>query len=55
MAGGLFAAAEEWLREQGLEKMRGPASFTINDEIGLLIENFDDAPTLLTTWNPSYY
>ena len=55
VAGGLFAAAEEWLREQGLEKMRGPASFTINDEIGLLIENFDDAPTLLTTWNPSYY
>ena len=55
MAGGLFAAAGEWLREQGLKKMRGPASFTINDEIGLLIENFDDAPTLLTTWNPPYY
>lgn len=55
VAEGLFAAGGEWLREQGLEKMRGPASFTINDEIGLLIENFDDAPTLLTTWNPSYY
>ena len=35
--------------------MRGPASFTINEEFGLLIENFDDAPTLLTTWNPPYY
>jgi len=51
----LFAAAAEWLRGQGLRRMRGPASFTINEEIGLLIENFDDPATLLTTWNPPYY
>ena len=55
MAGRLFAAAAEWLRGQGLQRMRGPASFTINEEIGLLIENFDEPPTLLTTWNPPYY
>lgn len=55
VAGGLFAAAGQWLREQGLTKMRGPASFTINEEIGLLVENFEDPPTLLTTWNPQYY
>ena len=54
-AGRLFAAAAEWLRGQGLRRMRGPASFTINEEFGLLIENFEDAPTLLTTWNPPYY
>ena len=53
-AGQLFDAAKRWLREQGLAKMRGPTSFTINEEIGLLIENFDDPPTLLTTWNPPY-
>ena len=55
VAGRLFAAAAEWLRGQGLQRMRGPASFTINEEIGLLIENFDEPPTLLTTWNPPYY
>ena len=55
VAGRLFAAAVEWLRGQGLKRMRGPASFTINEEIGLLIENFDEPPTLLTTWNPPYY
>ncbi len=55
VAGRLFAAAADWLRGQGLARMRGPASFTINEEIGLLIENFDDPPTLLTTWNPPYY
>ena len=54
-AGQLFDAAKRWLREQGLAKMRGPTCFTINEEIGLLIENFDDPPTLLTTWNPPYY
>ena len=42
VAGRLFAAAVEWLRGQGLKRMRGPASFTINEEIGLLIENFDE-------------
>ena len=47
----LFATVEEWLRGQGLKRMRGPASFTINEEIGLLIENFDEPPTLLTTWH----
>jgi GNAT superfamily N-acetyltransferase len=51
----LFAAAAEWLRGQGLKRMRGPASFTINEEIGLLIENFNEPPALLTTWNPPYY
>ena len=55
VAGRLFAAAAEWLRGQGLKRMRGPMSFTINEEIGLLIENFDESPTLLTTWNPPYY
>ena len=51
----LFESAAEWLRGQGLRRMRGPASFTINEEIGLLIENFDVPPTMLTTWNPPYY
>ena len=55
VAGRLFAAAAQWLRGQGLKRMRGPTSFTINEEIGLLIENFDQPPTLLTTWNPPYY
>ena len=51
----LIKKAKKWLNENGLMKMRGPASFTINEQIGLLIENFDEPPTLLTTWNPPYY
>ena len=51
----LIKTAKKWLNQNGLIKMRGPASFTINEQIGLLIENFDEPPTLLTTWNPPYY
>jgi len=51
----LLKTAKKWLNENGLIKMRGPTSFTINEQIGLLIENFDEPPTLLTTWNPPYY
>ena len=51
----LLKTAKKWLAENGLIKMRGPTSFTINEQIGLLIENFDESPTLLTTWNPPYY
>jgi GNAT superfamily N-acetyltransferase len=34
----LLEAAEGWLRERGQERMVGPASFTMNDEAGILIE-----------------
>jgi len=34
----LLDAAEGWLRAQGAAKMRGPLSFTINHEVGALVE-----------------
>ncbi len=44
-----------WLRERGLQAMRGPTSFTTNDECGLLVEGFQHPPTLLTPHNPPGY
>jgi hypothetical protein len=35
--------------------MRGPASFSTNDECGLLVRGFDSSPTLLNPHNPEYY
>jgi GNAT superfamily N-acetyltransferase len=35
--------------------MRGPASFSTNDECGLLIHGFDDPPALMMPYNPPYY
>ncbi|HEY2427839.1 MAG TPA: hypothetical protein VGI06_02835 [Acidimicrobiales bacterium] len=55
VADALFAAATAWAGSKGAETCTGPASFTLNDECGLLVENFDDPPLLLTTENPRYY
>jgi ribosomal protein S18 acetylase RimI-like enzyme len=55
VADALFDAAVTWAGQQGAQTCTGPASFTLNDECGLLVENFDDPPLILTTENPPYY
>jgi hypothetical protein len=51
----LFDVAWRWLKLQGATTAVGPASFTTNDDTGLLVEGFEDPPTFLSTWNPAYY
>ncbi len=51
----LFDAAAHWLKERGRVLMRGPASFSTNDECGLLVDGFDTPPTVLNPHNPPYY
>jgi GNAT superfamily N-acetyltransferase len=55
VANALFEAAATWLRAHGLDTMRGPASFSTNDECGLLVDGFDTPPTILNPHNPRYY
>ncbi|MEW6511379.1 MAG: hypothetical protein AB1428_10505 [Bacteroidota bacterium] len=55
VANALFDAAAGWLRNKGVTAMRGPASPSVNDEYGLLIEGFDRLPAVLMTYNPPYY
>ncbi len=55
VAKALFDPVREWLRARGLTVIRGPASFSTNDECGLLIDGFDTRPTLLTSYTPPYY
>ena len=43
----LFAAAEAWLREQGMRRVRGPLNLHINEEVGLLVDGFDSPPFVL--------
>ena len=43
----LFAAAEQWLRDQGMERAIGPFSLNINQEIGALVEGFDTIPNMM--------
>lgn len=51
----LFEAAGNWLKENGMDTMRGPVNLSVNDEIGLLVDAFDKSPVLLTLYNPPYY
>jgi GNAT superfamily N-acetyltransferase len=51
----LFDSASAWLKEQGMDTMRGPINLSTNDEIGLLMNAFDKPPVLLMTYNPEYY
>ncbi len=54
-ASALFRSAEGWLRSRGLTRVRGPVSPSINYEVGVLVEGFDQHPFFLTAWNPPYY
>jgi len=51
----LLDAAAEWLIKRGMERMVGPASLTMNDECGVLVEGYELRPMILEPWNPPYY
>jgi hypothetical protein len=51
----LFNAAEEWVRLQGMEFIRGPLNPSTNYEVGLLIEGFEHFPAIMMPWNFPYY
>lgn len=55
VADALLDAAAAWLRQQGRTAMRGPLNFTMTDEVGLLVDGFNDAPRILIPYNPPYY
>jgi GNAT superfamily N-acetyltransferase len=55
VAGQLLARAAEWCRSRGHDVIRGPASFSVNDECGLLVDGFEYPPTIMTPHNPPYY
>src|SRR5437899_7434833 len=52
VANALFARAKEWLRGKGVTAVRGPASPSVNDEYGLLVDGFDKPPVVLMPYNP---
>ncbi len=51
----LLAAAEDWLRARGRDRMVGPMDFTINDESGVMVEGFEREPMVKQPWHPPYY
>ncbi|MBE9479855.1 MAG: N-acetyltransferase [Chloroflexi bacterium] len=54
-AAALLRTAEDWAKDAGHDTILGPAQFSTNDEVGLLVDSFDDAPRVLMTYNPPRY
>jgi GNAT superfamily N-acetyltransferase len=55
VASALFSTAAQWLRARGFNKMQGPFSFSINDEIGVLIDGFDKPANMMMGHAVPYY
>lgn len=53
--GALFAAASAWLRQRGASRIQGPFSFSINDEMGLLIDGYETPPSIMMGHAARYY
>jgi len=51
----LLDTAADWLRKEGLGKMIGPANFSTNEVVGLLVENFDVPAVVMNPYNAAYY
>ncbi len=55
VAEALLSTASDWVRERGMAALRGPLSFSQNDECGLLIDGFDGPPMVMMPYNPRHY
>ena len=55
VANALLDAAAAWLRGQNRSAMRGPLTFTMTDEVGMLVDGFGDMPRIMMPYNHPYY
>ncbi len=51
----LLNSASTWLKERGMEIMRGPMNPSTNDECGFLLEGFDSPPMIMMTYTQPHY
>ncbi len=47
VASALLTAAESWLRDRGMQRVRGPFSLSINEECGMLVDGFEHPPVVM--------
>ncbi len=51
----LWDTAREWVKNQGMERLRGPVNPSLNDECAFLLEGFDQPPTIMMPYTHKYY
>jgi len=55
VARALLAAAEQWVGQRGVRSIRGPMSFSTNEECGLLVDGFHTTPMVMMPHHRPYY
>ncbi len=55
VAYGLLDKARQFVKDAGMNWLRGPVNFSTNDETGLLIKGHFHPPSIMMTYNPQYY
>ena len=55
VSGALLQTVEEWGKQQGMEGVHGPLGFTDFDPEGMLVDGFEQVPTIINPYNKSYY
>ena len=55
VASGLLETASQWLRDRGMNFVRGPINLTTHNSCLFLVDNFDVPPMMMTAYNPPYY
>lgn len=55
VANALFGAACDFLREQGVDAIRGPVNPTMHETNGILVKGFEYDPMVLMPYNYAYY
>lgn len=51
----LVDAVVEWGKSKGMTTLRGPVNLSTNFECGLLVDGYQDTPSLMMPYNPPYY
>jgi len=51
----LMDTATGWLKQEGMQKVHGPLGFTNLDNQGMLIEGFDEIPSIASVYHLPYY
>ena len=54
VAAALLSAANQWLKQRSLKRMRGPMNLSVNQEIGLLVEGFSTPPMVMMPHSRDY-
>jgi len=50
----LLDSATQWVAERGMKRLRGPISFSLNEEVGCLVDGFDNPPMVMMPHHRPY-